>query len=144
LKTFFNKSVHLQFLSTYFIFFKIWQSLYSSAHGAQINFRDLTPYDPESCVDEQVAEGRLGELSGRMETCLGSLAGEQAAYILANLELSPILTILAQVHQLTGDWPDDGWLRQLCVTTFCLNMDPDIPYSFSLSSRSYLFVIFGT
>jgi hypothetical protein len=45
----------------------------------------------------QVPEGRLAELSGRMEVCLTSLAKEQAAYILANLELSPILTILAQV-----------------------------------------------
>jgi hypothetical protein len=61
-------------------------------------------------VDEQVAEGRLGELSGRMETCLGSLAGEQAAYILANLELSPILTILAQVQQLPGDRLEAGGL----------------------------------
>jgi hypothetical protein len=115
-----NLFVHLYFCQPISFFKKIWQSLYSSAHGAQINFRDLTPYDPESCVDDQVAEGRLGELSGRMETCLGSLAGEQAAYILANLELSPILTILAQVHQLPGDWPDDGWLRQLFgITTIC-------------------------
>jgi hypothetical protein len=45
-----------------------------------------------------VEEARLNELNSRMESCLSSLAKEQAAYIIANLELSPILTIMAQVR----------------------------------------------
>ena len=46
----------------------------------------------------KVEDKRLAELSGGMESCLASLAKEQAAYILANLELSPILTIVTQVR----------------------------------------------
>ena len=46
----------------------------------------------------KVEDKRLAELSGGMESCLASLAKEQAAYILANLELSPILTIITHVR----------------------------------------------
>lgn len=45
----------------------------------------------------QAADQRLDELNRRMESCLLELIKEQTGYILINLELSPILSIISKV-----------------------------------------------
>ena len=45
----------------------------------------------------QSDDKRLVELNKRMEGCLEELVKEQTAYILQNLELSPILSIMSKV-----------------------------------------------
>lgn len=46
----------------------------------------------------QSDDKRLLELNKRMETCILDLVREQTSYILLNLELVPILTIISQVE----------------------------------------------
>ena len=49
----------------------------------------------------QSDDKRLGELNRRMETCIQDLVREQTSYILLNLELAPILSIITQVRQIS-------------------------------------------
>ena len=45
----------------------------------------------------QSDDKRLQELANRMEACLADLVKEQTVYILMNLELTPILSIISKV-----------------------------------------------